>query len=161
MRKIKNPWVGMEGYNCFGCNPNNEYGIKMEFYEDGEDIVSFWKPSQNYQSWINTLHGGILSTIVDEAAGWVVFRKLQTSGVTSRLEVKYKKPVSSLDPMLTVRARLKEMKRHVAFIDVTIENSMGELCVEGSAVYFTFPKEKAQEMGFSECGTESEELLAF
>jgi hypothetical protein len=24
MKKIINPWKGMEGYNCFGCAPNNE-----------------------------------------------------------------------------------------------------------------------------------------
>lgn len=23
MKKIINPWKGMEGYNCFGCAPNN------------------------------------------------------------------------------------------------------------------------------------------
>ncbi|MBQ5606378.1 MAG: PaaI family thioesterase, partial [Prevotella sp.] len=74
MRKIKNPWVGKEGYNCFGCSPNNPLGVKMEFYEDGKEIVSFWRPQADYQGWIDTMHGGILSTLIDEAAGWVVFR---------------------------------------------------------------------------------------
>ena len=40
MEKIINPWEGMEGYFCFGCAPNNESGLKMEFYEDGDEIVS-------------------------------------------------------------------------------------------------------------------------
>ena len=40
MKKIINPWKGLEGYNCFGCAPNNEAGIKMEFYEDGDEVVS-------------------------------------------------------------------------------------------------------------------------
>ena len=44
MKKIINPWKGLEGYNCFGCAPNNEAGIKMEFYEDGDEVVSIWKP---------------------------------------------------------------------------------------------------------------------
>ena len=26
MKKIINPWKGLEGYNCFGCAPNNEAG---------------------------------------------------------------------------------------------------------------------------------------
>ena len=66
MKKIKNPWIGLEGYNCIGCCPDNEIGLKMEFYEDGDDIVSFWDPTDNYQSWIDTLHGGIQSLIIDE-----------------------------------------------------------------------------------------------
>ncbi|MBR6589557.1 MAG: PaaI family thioesterase, partial [Bacteroidaceae bacterium] len=38
-KKIKNPWMGREGYNCFGCAPCNEYGVKMEFYEAGDKVV--------------------------------------------------------------------------------------------------------------------------
>ena len=49
----------MEGYNCFGCAPNNEAGVKMEFYEDGDEVISIWKPQPQFQGWIDTLHGGI------------------------------------------------------------------------------------------------------
>ena len=38
MKKIINPWKDMEGYNCFGCSPDNEAGVRMEFYEDGEHL---------------------------------------------------------------------------------------------------------------------------
>ena len=38
MKKIKNPWIGKEGYFCVGCCPTNEAGLKMEFYEDGETV---------------------------------------------------------------------------------------------------------------------------
>ena len=85
MRKIKNPWTGKEGYRCFGCSPDNEVGLKMQFYEDGDDVVCFWKPMERYQGWIDTLHGGIQSTLIDETAAWVVTRKMQTTGVTSKL----------------------------------------------------------------------------
>lgn len=47
MKKIINPWKGLEGYNCFGCAPNNEAGVKMEFYEDGDEVVSIWKHVRN------------------------------------------------------------------------------------------------------------------
>ena len=64
--KIINPWEGMEGYFCFGCAPNNESGLKMEFYEDGDEIVSKWVPEARFQGWLNTLHGGIQATLLDE-----------------------------------------------------------------------------------------------
>ena len=46
MRKIKNPWTGAEDYNCFGCSPDNPLGVHMEFYEEGDEIISFWKPDR-------------------------------------------------------------------------------------------------------------------
>ena len=78
----------MSGYRCFGCDPNNENGLRMTFIEDGEDILCRWKPTQSHQGWINTLHGGIQATLIDETAGWVVFRKLNTSGMTVKMEVR-------------------------------------------------------------------------
>ena len=90
MKKIKNPWIDLtdKGYNCFACAPNNPYGLKMEFYEDGEDIVSLWTPDSNYQGWLNTLHGGIQATLLDELGGWIIARKFQTSGMTTSLNMK-------------------------------------------------------------------------
>ena len=85
MKKIKNPWLHKEEYHCFGCCPDNPLGLKMEFYEDGDEIISYWHPSEHYQGWVGVMHGGILSTIIDEIAGWVVLRKMQTTGVTSKL----------------------------------------------------------------------------
>ena len=51
MKKIINPWEGLDGYMCFGCAPNNPLGLHMEFFEDGDDIVAFWKPQGTYQGW--------------------------------------------------------------------------------------------------------------
>lgn len=135
-------------------------GLRMEFYEDGDSVVCFWNPQTHYQGWVDTLHGGIQATLIDECASWVVFRKLQTTGVTSNLEVRYRKPIMTTESQITIRAVLREKRRNLAFIHVTIENSKGELCTEGEATYFTFPAEKAREMGFTTCDTEGDELLA-
>lgn len=159
MRKIKNPWLRKEGYKCFGCCPHNPIGVKMEFFEDGDDIVSYWKPSEYYQGWIDTLHGGIESTLLDEICGWVVFRKLLTAGVTSKLEVRFLKPIMTTDPLLTLRAHLVEMNRNLATIEASITNSKGVECTTATAVYFTFNKEKADTMGFTDCELEDEQLM--
>ena len=145
MDKIKNPYTGLEeqGYNCFACCPSNPYGLKMEFHEDGDDIVCFWEPCENYQSWINTLHGGIQATLMDEIGGWVVNRTLQTAGVTTQHNVKYRTPVPAGNGViLEIRARLKEMKRNFAFIEASISHE-GKVCSTCEMVYFTVSKEKA------------------
>ena len=144
MKKIINPWKDMEGYNCFGCSPDNEAGVRMEFYEDGDEVVSIWKPRPEYQGWLNTLHGGIQSVLLDEICGWVVFRKLQTGGVTSKMEPRSRKSISTNDTHVVLRASLREQKRNIAIIEARLYNSMGELCTEATCTYFTFPKEKAE-----------------
>jgi len=154
MKKIINPWNGHEGYNCFGCAPNNPYGLHMEFYEDGDYIVSTWHPEKNYQGWVDTMHGGVLSTLIDETCGWVVTRKKQTSGFTANLSVKFRKAVSTNEPALTIRANIVKQMRNLLFIHAEITNSQGELCTEGEATYFLMDQEKAKEMGFIHCDVE-------
>lgn len=75
LRKIKNPWLHKPGYDCICCSPTNPIGLHLEFWEDGEDVITRWKPSTHYQGWLDTLHGGIQSMLLDEVAGWVVTRK--------------------------------------------------------------------------------------
>lgn len=159
MRKIKNPYVGKAGYECFGCSPANPMGLHMHFYEDGEAVVSFWKPVEYFQGWVDTLHGGIISTLMDETAGWVVTRKLQTSGMTMSLNVKFKRPVLTTDNLLTLRAWITARRRNIVTIHVTLENAAGELCDEADAVYYAFDEARAREMGFTQCDVEDEEIL--
>lgn len=109
MKKIINPWKGLEGYNCFGCASNNEAGLKMEFYEDGDEVVSIWKPRPEYQGWIDTLHGGIQAVLMDEICAWVILRKLQTTGVTSKMETRYRKSIDTKDSHIVLRASIKEV----------------------------------------------------
>lgn len=155
MKRIINPWKGLEGYNCFGCAPNNEAGVKMEFYEDGDEVVSIWKPRPEYQGWINTLHGGIQAVLLDEICAWVILRKLQTTGVTSKMETRYMKSVLTTEDHLTLRARIVEIKRNVILVEARLYNSKDELCTKALCTYFTFSQEKAgSEMHFLSCDIE-------
>ena len=154
LKRIINPWCDCPEYNCFGCSPKNPIGLHLQFFEDGDYIVSKWQPGNNYQGWVNTMHGGILSTLIDEVSGWVVTRKLQTSGYTVQLNVKFRKAIPTTEPELTIRAKVTRQVRNLAYISAEIINSQGEVCNEGEAIYFLMNQEKALEMGFRECKVE-------
>jgi uncharacterized protein (TIGR00369 family) len=143
MRKIRNPFRGLEGYNCFGCSPDNSSGLQLSFVEEGEELVSVWTPKSFLQGYHNILHGGIQATLMDEIASWVVYVKLDTSGFTSTMNVRYLKPVYVNDTRLTLRAHLKEMRRNLADIEVRLFDSDQNLCAQALITYFTFSKEKS------------------
>lgn len=158
MKKIKNPWIDLtdKGYNCFACAPSNPCGLKMEFYEDGDDIVSIWTPGDNYQGWLDTLHGGIQATPMDEIGGWIIARKFQTSGMTTTLNIKYKKPIPTGENVrIEIRGRVKEVKRMFVFIEAEIRYD-GEIRSMAEMAYYTFPKDVA-EKDFMFTGCEVEE----
>lgn len=140
MKKIRNPFVYKkdEGYNCFGCSPNNPIGLNMEFYTDGEVVVSQWDPANHFQGYVNVLHGGIQATLMDEIASWVVYALLDTAGVTVNLNVNYLKPVYLNGP-IQVRACLIERGERKAIIKTEIVSEKGIVCSEAMVEYFLFP----------------------
>ncbi len=144
MRKIINPYSDLEGYNCFGCSPNNHIGLQMEFYEDGDYVVSDWVPKKHLAGYGNILHGGIQSTILDEIASWVVSVKVKTAGVTATLNVKYKNTVFTDKGKLTIRAKLVDQNRKFATIHAELLNSEGNVCSEAEIKYFIFPLDIAK-----------------
>ena len=158
MKKIINPFVHLDGYNCFGCAPGNPLGVKMEFFEDGDDIVSLWQPRPEYQGWLNTLHGGIHALLLDEVCGWVVMRKLQTTGVTSKMELRYRRPVLTTQGTITIRARIRDHVRNLYTIEAELIDAEGKVCTEATCIYYTFPREKAEsEMHFIPVKAEGED----
>ena len=141
MKKIKNPWTGEPTYHCYGCSPDSASGLRMEFYEDGDEIVSHWHPRPEFQGWRDTLHGGIQATLADEIASWV----------------KYHKPIMITDSHITLRASVKRQLRNIIEIGVSIFDHTGELCTSAICVYFLFPQKRAyEEFGFREFVLEEE-----
>jgi uncharacterized protein (TIGR00369 family) len=148
MQKLRNPYTQMEGYNCFGCSPNNITGLKMEFADDGEQVTCVWKPHKAFQGYKDVLHGGIQVTMMDEIASWVVQAKMGTAGVTAKIETRFLKPVFIYDDFITLRAKVKFVKRNMVIIEASLYNSKEELCSQSQVVYFTFTNEIAGEKYF-------------
>ncbi len=143
--KIKNPFHKLEGYNCFGCSPDNEFGLRMHFRIEGDEVLCDWEPENHLEGWVGVLHGGIQATLMDEIASWYVLVKLQTAGVTSKMEVKLIKPVLINKAPFRLRARLKEMIRNIAVIQVGLYMNDGTLGAESLMHYYTFPQQVAIE----------------
>lgn len=145
---IRNPYLDLDGYNCFGCSPDNPLGLHMHFTKEGDEVVSVWNPVPDFQGYFRILHGGIQATLMDEIASWVVYAILKTAGYTSKAEVRYHKTVYVDQGPLTLRARAIGMRRNLADIDVRLFDHAGIKCASGIFTYFTFPEVVAKERLF-------------
>lgn len=140
MTKLYKPFEGHPDYQCFGCSPTNPIGLNMEFYEEGDFVLSNWKSKSEFQGFKNVLHGGIQSTMMDEIAAWCVNIKTGTAGVTKELKVKYHKTVFANGQTIKLKAKLMRVEKNLAFVHVELFNEKEELCSEGEFEYFTFPE---------------------
>jgi uncharacterized protein (TIGR00369 family) len=143
MRRINNPFLQYNDFDCFGCSPRNPLGLRLEFYEDGDDVTATWDPAEHYQGYNRVLHGGIQATLLDEVASWVVFVKLKTAGVTQGMEISYDRP-SFVGTPVTVRARLSHMEKNVAVITAELYQDGEEPCARATCRYYTYPEKIAR-----------------
>jgi acyl-coenzyme A thioesterase PaaI-like protein len=57
---------------CFVCGIDNPIGLHLSFYTDDEGrCIARFRPGPEHQGYPGHLHGGIISTLLDEAMGRV------------------------------------------------------------------------------------------
>lgn len=146
MIRISNPFAELPDHKCFCCSRSNPIGLKLDFwYNETEKTVEVeWNPWEYLQGYPNVLHGGIQSTLMDEVASWAVYVLLATAGVTSKMEVKFRKPVYVNKGQIRVAARVVGTERRFANIHTELFDSEGKLCAEGEVQYYIYPQDVAK-----------------
>ena len=129
---------------CLVCGLKNPFGLHTSFYElDNKELLAIFKPREEHQSYPGRLHGGIISTILDETIGRAIMIQSDGDiwGVTVELQVRFKKPVP-LDEELRVIGRItKDSSRFFEGSgELLLED--GTVAAEGHGKYLKAPLEK-------------------
>lgn len=146
MKKILNPFEKLEEYNNFVSAAKNAKGLNLEFFVDGDNIVSTWQPTRDYTSYKNILHGGIQSLLLDEIGCWVLFIFLETAGVTQSMTVNYIAPMYVTKGEIKLESNLIEFDKetNLAKVHSRAFSSNGTLCCEAYIDYFIYPTKMAK-----------------
>lgn len=104
---------------CFVCGPNNPLGLKIPFVVDraGKTIRCEFTPGPEYQGFQGITHGGIITTLLDEAMVKLAF-ELGVSAVTAWMEVRFVAPLFTGEKVGLLATIEKEGKK---LIEATAE----------------------------------------
>ena len=132
--------------DCFICGRENEHGLKMVFFDDGEStVISRVTPNQMFQGYPGVVHGGILAAILDEVVGRVVMAKdHHRFMMTVNLTVKYRLPVTVGEELLAV-GEAQRIKSKIGHATGKILLADGSVACEASLTLAQMPKEIATE----------------
>ncbi len=76
---------------CFACGPRNPIGLKLTFREENDTYLSTFTPGPEHQGYNGIMHGGLVSTLLDEIMARYLYAKGLTA-VTAKLEVRFRHP---------------------------------------------------------------------
>lgn len=115
---------------CFACGPGNPCGLHLTPRREGDLIVADFVPGEWHEGWRGVVHGGILTTILDETMAYALFLD-GYEGLTARMDLRYRSSVRHGD-QLRVEARVVGRRSRVMDIAGVILRD-GQIVVEGSA----------------------------
>jgi len=56
--------------DCFVCGAHNPHGLRLRFRREGDEVRADFTPQTQHAGFRGIVHGGILSTVLDEAMFW-------------------------------------------------------------------------------------------
>ncbi|MGL1930673.1 MAG: PaaI family thioesterase [Desulfotalea sp.] len=134
--------------DCFVCGYSNNAGLHARFFIlENNYMVALFKPLSEHQSYPGRLHGGISSTILDEAIGRAIMQEEDSDiwGVTMQSSVRFRKPVPLDEPIMVVCCIDKTSRRTFEGRGVLLLAD-GTVAVEGKGKYMNMPLAKIAEM---------------
>ena len=105
--------------SCFVCGHDNPLGLKLRFFRDADEVVSRFELPFDYRGFLDRTHGGITSSLLDEAMGWATAIRWNRFTYTVELKVRFRRPVPVETP-LEVRARVSRHTRRLSFAEARI-----------------------------------------
>ena len=145
-----------DGHCCFGCSPANPSGLQMKFLTDDTTVFSRVVVPEHLSGWANLVHGGVLSTILDEIMGWAAIYLLKRITLTKSISVEFLKPVS-IGTVLDVESKVREVEgKHSVTMEGAIFDAEGEVCARSQGTFALFSGAVAKRLGVA-----NEEQLQF
>lgn len=117
--------------HCFACGPLNPIGLKLEFREENDKYIAQFTPGKEHQGYDGVVHGGIVSTLLDEIMARYPYAKGLHS-VTARLEVRFRQP-TPVGRELTVTGWVTGKRGKMIETAGTVTLPDGTITAEGKA----------------------------
>jgi uncharacterized protein (TIGR00369 family) len=114
----KNDW-------CFACSPKNPIGLHLKFEEINDIYQTCFTGREEHQGYDGILHGGIISTLLDEVTARYIYVK-GFRALTARLEIRYRRPTPIGVPLtitgqiIRVRGKMYELVGKIKLADGTV-----------------------------------------
>jgi len=81
--------------SCFACGADNPRGLRLHFrLQEDVEMAADWIPDADLEGYEGIVHGGIVSTVLDEAMAKVV-AALEGKALTAEMRVRFRRQVPS------------------------------------------------------------------
>lgn len=120
---------------CYCCGEENEKGLKIPFYVDGDEVVTTVVSMKDYCGYPGILHGGVTATLLDEAMTWAVTVSEKRFHYAGEVTVRYRAPIPAGEEV-TIRAQSVNKVKKWVIARGCIMNKKNEILAKSEGKYF-------------------------
>lgn len=122
-------------HSCFVCGESNPIGLKLRFETDGRAVRAEFTPRAEHAGFQETVHGGLISTVLDEIMVWACAVQAGQFAYCAELTVRFVAPARP-GQTATITAELVSNKRNRLF-EAAAEwrDASGNLLASGTGKY--------------------------
>lgn len=80
-------------HGCFVCGESNPAGLRLRFHSDGRLVRAEFQARPEHVGFSNVVHGGIISTVLDEIMVWACAVQTRQFGYCAELTVRFQQPL--------------------------------------------------------------------
>jgi uncharacterized protein (TIGR00369 family) len=132
------PLLNLENHKCFGCSPINPSGLQMKFYAKDESVYSWVTVSEHLCGWENLVHGGVITTILDEIMSRTALYILKKFIMTKEIHIRFLKPVL-IETELMARGSVVQVNHdREARMEGLLFNEKKQLCAQATGSFALF-----------------------
>ena len=119
---------------CFACGEENPIGLKLKFTEGEDSISTSFIPEKKHQGYMDFMHGGIASTILDEIMARYLINIKNLNVMTAKMELRFKKPVP-LHEKIIATSKYVSQEAHFHTVKGELRTEKGILLVSATSVF--------------------------
>ena len=123
--------------SCVVCGAQNPNGLRIEFARETNGVRANWLPAEGWESFRGVIHGGIITTVLDEAMSQAVIAR-DWHALTAELTVRLRRRVSPGDA-LQVRGWIKDRRKRRIRTEATLTAESGQELAHAWATFLTAP----------------------
>jgi uncharacterized protein (TIGR00369 family) len=127
-------------HSCFVCGESNAIGLKLRFTTDGRTVHTRFRLRDAHIGFRGVVHGGILSTVLDEIMVWACAVPTGQFAFCAELTVRFLNPVRPDDEIFATGEMLANRKNRIFEAKGVLANASGQAYAEAMGKFLPIPK---------------------
>ena len=117
---------------CFGCGKNNPIGLHLNMKRIDDHCEAVFTPQKEHESYGDRMHGGLVTTLLDEVMGDYVLKVTGVPTYTAEIDVRFRHAVPIGKP-LTITGWITKQRGRLVVTEGQVKAADGTVMAEATA----------------------------